>query len=138
MFPTKVCLVTVGATASFEKLLQEVLSERFVAKLKATGFTHLIVQYGKDGQKLWEEFILNMPIPPVPTPGGTTQDIPEEKELLLNGFDFQEDLEYCISLVMEKPNDNQALGLMICHAGKYLYVQFDIVSKCSQTDVNIW
>lgn len=122
MVPTKVCFVTVGATASFEKLLREVLSERFVSKLKDTGFTHLVVQYGKDGQKLWEEFILNIPNPPVPGPGVDANNMPEEKELLLNGFDFQEDLDDCISLVMEKPADNQVLGLMICHAGKYLYL----------------
>lgn len=42
------CFVTVGATAGFPSLLQEVLSGDFVAFLDSRGFTELVVQTGPD------------------------------------------------------------------------------------------
>jgi beta-1,4-N-acetylglucosaminyltransferase len=42
------CFVTVGATASFIKLLREVLEPRFLDCLGARGFSELVVQSGPD------------------------------------------------------------------------------------------
>ncbi|RYP64505.1 hypothetical protein DL769_006643 [Monosporascus sp. CRB-8-3] len=44
----RVAFVTVGATAGFRPLLAEVLSEAFVARLVALGYTRLVVQCGPD------------------------------------------------------------------------------------------
>lgn len=45
----RVAFVTVGATAGFRPLLQEVLSEPFLAKLLDLGYTQLVIQCGPDG-----------------------------------------------------------------------------------------
>ena len=44
----RVAFVTVGATAGFRPLLQEVLSDAFIARLLALGYTRLVVQCGPD------------------------------------------------------------------------------------------
>ncbi|RYP07719.1 hypothetical protein DL764_002338 [Monosporascus ibericus] len=44
----RVAFVTVGATAGFRPLLAEVLSEAFVARLVALGYTRLVIQCGPD------------------------------------------------------------------------------------------
>ncbi|RYP53852.1 hypothetical protein DL768_001303 [Monosporascus sp. mg162] len=44
----RVAFVTVGATAGFRPLLAEVLSEPFVARLVALGYTRLVIQCGPD------------------------------------------------------------------------------------------
>ena len=44
----RVAFVTVGATAGFRPLLQEVLSEAFIDRLLALGYTRLVVQCGPD------------------------------------------------------------------------------------------
>lgn len=54
--PEKVCFVTVGATASFDSLVQAVLSPHFLEALKTYDYTDLRLQYGRDGQRLLEEF----------------------------------------------------------------------------------
>jgi beta-1,4-N-acetylglucosaminyltransferase len=46
----RTCFVTVGATASFINLVQAVLEQRFLKKLSSLGYSHLRVQYGKDGE----------------------------------------------------------------------------------------
>ncbi|RYO83116.1 hypothetical protein DL766_004450 [Monosporascus sp. MC13-8B] len=44
----RVAFVTVGATAGFQPLLAEVLSEAFVARMVTLGYTRLVVQCGPD------------------------------------------------------------------------------------------
>ncbi|KAL8974163.1 MAG: hypothetical protein Q9197_001608 [Variospora fuerteventurae] len=51
----KICFVTIGATASFDQLLQAVLSGEFFQALEALKYTHLLLQYGKNGKRFLEE-----------------------------------------------------------------------------------
>ncbi len=44
------CFVTVGATAGFRPLLEEVTSDVFLKKLASSGFGHLTVQCGPDAK----------------------------------------------------------------------------------------
>ena len=55
--PVKRCFVTVGATASFFGLIEEVLSEPFLTALLDQGYNDLRIQYGKGGQKLFEDHV---------------------------------------------------------------------------------
>lgn len=48
----KVCLVTVGATASFDTLINAVLSDSFLGKLQQQQYTDLVLQHGKNGEHL--------------------------------------------------------------------------------------
>lgn len=51
----KVCFVTIGATAAFDRLLKAVLTSQFFQALQALGYTNLRLQYGTNGQKILEE-----------------------------------------------------------------------------------
>lgn len=54
---SKTCFVTVGATASFSGLVKGVLQHDFLEALENQGYTDLLVQYGEDGQKLFDSLI---------------------------------------------------------------------------------
>lgn len=45
---TRTAFVTIGATAGFRPLLQEVVSHKFLTALKSLNFTNLVVQCGPD------------------------------------------------------------------------------------------
>ena len=51
----KLCFVTIGATANFNGLVEACLALDFLEALQQTGYTHLLIQYGK-GYK--EKFIM--------------------------------------------------------------------------------
>ena len=108
----KVCLVTVGATASFVKLVRQVLSESFLASLKQHNYTHLLVQYGKDGKPIMDEFLENNP---------------EGSEALhgigIGGFDFKPSMTPSIIMTVHNPARDQEQGMMISHAGETRYFQ---------------
>lgn len=53
----KVCFVTIGATASFASLIRAVLSNVFIMALSQNDYTDLVVQYGADGQLLYQSCI---------------------------------------------------------------------------------
>lgn len=55
--PSKTCFVTIGATASFSGLVRGVLQHDFLEALEKQGYTDLLVQYGKDGQELFDSCI---------------------------------------------------------------------------------
>lgn len=48
---SKVCFVTIGATASFDKLLKAVFERSFLQALQDAKYTNLVIQYGKEGGK---------------------------------------------------------------------------------------
>ncbi|KAJ5082801.1 hypothetical protein N7532_011844 [Penicillium argentinense] len=102
MILKKLCFVSVGATASFEKLIRQVLNEAFLAKLAQHKFTHLLIQYGKDGEALWNEFV---------------NDFPEEHlhGVRVGGFDFKPELWPCMHMATKTMT--QDLGIVISHAG---------------------
>ncbi|KAI9813616.1 MAG: N-acetylglucosaminyldiphosphodolichol N-acetylglucosaminyltransferase catalytic subunit alg13 [Pycnora praestabilis] len=54
--PKKVCFVTIGATASFDSLLKAVLDHSFLETLRDAGYTDLLLQYGKEGQAIFNDF----------------------------------------------------------------------------------
>lgn len=55
--PRKVCFVTIGATASFASLIRHVVSTTFCMALQLLEYTDLIIQYGADGQPLYEAML---------------------------------------------------------------------------------
>lgn len=54
--PRKLCFVTIGATAAFDSLIRAALSPDFLQRLQASGYTDLLLQYGKDGHVILEDF----------------------------------------------------------------------------------
>lgn len=52
---SKLCFLTVGATASFSELIEAAVSPAFLTALESQGYTELSVQYGQDGQQLFEK-----------------------------------------------------------------------------------
>ncbi len=53
--PRKRCFVTIGATAPFDNLLQAVFRPSFLQALHDAHYTELRVQYGKEGQAVYDE-----------------------------------------------------------------------------------
>lgn len=53
----KTCFVTVGATASFCSLIKSVLHLEFLEKLESQDYTDLLIQYGQDGEALFDSLI---------------------------------------------------------------------------------
>lgn len=116
----KLCFVTVGATASFELLLQTVLDEPFLGVLKQHGYTHLLVQYGKEGQPIFENFVQNNPS------GSETRHGIE-----IGGFDFNPaGLREEMCLAQTNTELGQNGGMIISHAGMqcffFLSIYIDI------------
>ncbi|KAM0722756.1 hypothetical protein Q7P37_002198 [Cladosporium fusiforme] len=52
---SKLCFLTVGATASFSALIEAAVSPAFLTALESQGYTELSVQYGQDGKQLFEK-----------------------------------------------------------------------------------
>ncbi|BCR82992.1 N-acetylglucosaminyldiphosphodolichol N-acetylglucosaminyltransferase catalytic subunit ALG13 [Aspergillus chevalieri] len=103
----KLCFVTVGATASFESLLQSVFNETFLSALKQHGYTHLLVQYGKDGQAICENFTKKNPEGSVARHG-----------IDITGLDFnQAGLGAEMRLAQANAELDQEGGMIISHAG---------------------
>lgn len=53
--PKKRCFVTIGVTAPFDDLLRAVFQPSFLQALQDAQYTELRVQYGKDGQAVYDE-----------------------------------------------------------------------------------
>jgi beta-1,4-N-acetylglucosaminyltransferase len=106
----KLCFVTVGATASFHLLLKSILDPIFLMALNQHGYTDLLIQYGKDGQQLFDDFVANYP------PGD-----PRRHGIIVQGFDFnQAGLDNEMRLAKVNASENRSSGLVISHAGNYL------------------
>lgn len=106
--PKKVCFVTIGATAGFDALIQVALSPAFLEALKASGYTDLRLQYGKDGEKYLNDYIESS--------GG-------DSSIKISGFDFNKEglgweMRAC------KGEDGGAVGVVISHAGISVYSSF--------------
>ncbi|KAL5361401.1 hypothetical protein BJX96DRAFT_151927 [Aspergillus floccosus] len=103
----KLCFVTVGATASFHQLVQAVLEETFLNALHQAGYTHLLVQYGKDSRTVFEECLRRYP------PGS-----PGLHGMEIDGFDFNHaGLDREMRLAQASPSEGRSGGLIISHAG---------------------
>ncbi|KAL5343766.1 glycosyltransferase family 28 C-terminal domain-containing protein [Aspergillus crustosus] len=104
--PRKLCFVTVGATASFHLLLESILSPTFLKALNQHGYTDLFVQYGKDGQQIFDQFVANHPL------------VDSRHGIRVEGFDFNPaGLDNEMHLAKAKPSENRSSGLVISHAG---------------------
>ncbi|KAJ5476602.1 hypothetical protein N7475_002331 [Penicillium sp. IBT 31633x] len=101
----KLCFVTVGATASFKKLLEQVLTSQFLEILAERGYTHLLVQYGKDGQQIFQSFV---------------DSEQSYHGITLGGFDFQPSIDEYLMMTVERERADQERGLIICHAAHHL------------------
>jgi len=103
--PAKVCFVTIGATAAFDALVQTCFQPNFINALAAAEYTDLLVQYGRDGQELFEEL-------------SSSQDL---KGIVSRGFDFNSKGlgdEMRAAKGMKEKGRQAAEGVVISHAGK--------------------
>lgn len=101
----KTCFVTIGATASFSSLIRAVLSADFFQALELHGYTELLVQYGKDGQKLYEENVTAA----VNTESGSV--------LQVNGFALDKAGLQRYMLQAKGSKNASEEGVVISHAG---------------------
>lgn len=105
---SKRCFVTVGATASFTSLIRAVLEPAFLETLHAQKYTELRIQYGKDGKKIFEDYIWVLP-----------DDLKQKVQIEITGFDFRKDGLREEMLTARKGGGQQgAEGCVISHAGK--------------------
>ncbi|KAI1473488.1 glycosyltransferase family 1 protein [Daldinia eschscholtzii] len=102
----KYVFVTIGASASFKLLIEEVLSGAFLAKLKSLGFTHLTIQCGPD----YDYFLTAKP----------KENPDDPNDLLVEGFPYHDDIRRFMKLTTANDDPNMGLrdrGLIITHAG---------------------
>ncbi|KAL2001724.1 hypothetical protein VTN02DRAFT_1336 [Thermoascus thermophilus] len=103
----KLCFVTIGATASFDMLVSSVLETSFLKALKEHAYTHLLVQYGKEGRSIFEEFLTNNP------PGSDGRC-----GLEINGFDYKKTgLANVMRLAKGQLATGSTEGMVVSHAG---------------------
>ncbi|EEQ83644.1 hypothetical protein RJZ56_006624 [Blastomyces dermatitidis] len=103
----KLCFVTVGATAPFNALVQEVLEAPFLEALKANNYTDLRIQYGQMGAAAFQECKQR-----------SGSMVKEKYGLNLTGFDFNlTGLKSEMLAVKADGSANKAEGLVVSHAG---------------------
>ncbi|KAI9672923.1 MAG: N-acetylglucosaminyldiphosphodolichol N-acetylglucosaminyltransferase catalytic subunit alg13 [Trizodia sp. TS-e1964] len=102
---TKLCFVTIGATASFNALISAVLTQRFLGTLRDCGYTHLILQYGSEGKAHLERF------------KDSTTSEEQACGINIDGFDFKND---GLAQEMKSARGREGVGVegvVISHAG---------------------
>lgn len=107
--PRKVCFVTIGATAPFDALLSNVLDQAFLEALSKNKYTTLLIQYGKEGRVVFDNFVTKFPT-----------GKPERYGLDIQGFDFKKDglLQEMRSAQSDDKLDTVE-GMILSHAGKF-------------------
>jgi beta-1,4-N-acetylglucosaminyltransferase len=108
--PHKVCFVTIGATAPFDALLSKVLDQPFLEALSKNGYTKLLIQYGKEGRVIFDNYITKFPT-----------GNPERYGLDIQGFDFKKD-GLLPEMRSTKSGDKLDVveGMILSHAGTFL------------------
>ncbi|KAI0143058.1 hypothetical protein GGR57DRAFT_484475 [Xylariaceae sp. FL1272] len=98
---SRTAFVTIGATAGFRALLEEVTSPTFLNTLRSLKFTNLVVQCGPD----YEYFNTFKP--------------KDAQGLTISGFDYAPDLApyYLQASAGKDENGERERGLIISHAG---------------------
>jgi beta-1,4-N-acetylglucosaminyltransferase len=99
----RVCLVTVGATAGFKKLVDSVLLPSFWQYITSQGFTELHIQCGPD--VAWASKQLTL----------FKDDVPSE--LTIDIFDVKKNLMKEEMILCKDADGKRQLGLVISHAG---------------------
>ena len=110
--PRKLCFVTIGATAAFDSLIKAALSPEFLRRLQASGYTDLLLQYGKDGHMILEDFR-----------SGFGSKSEEEFSIKITGFDFNKK-GLGSEMRAAKGEGDRLEGVVISHAGMihdYMY-----------------
>lgn len=103
---SRTCFVTVGATAAFPALIEAVISPSFLSALEERNYTHLLVQYSKEGKTLYDRCLQDV----------STSDLPTT--LQINGFDIDpQGLKQHILRAKGHGNPTADSGLVISHAG---------------------
>ena len=103
--PRKVCFVTIGATASFDALLEAVLTRTFFETLEKLGYTDLVLQYGKDGLSILESFRQSEEHVSIST-----------SKINISGFDFNKQ-GLGQEMRAAKGENGDLEGVVISHAG---------------------
>lgn len=116
----KECLVTVGATAPFERLIQAAMSPEVLDKLNQEGFTTVTYQYGDSFQVFHDVF------PEYP------RQAPEDNlthGILVRAFGFKkEGLREEIRKCQKKEGESEE-GLVISHAGVFFPSDLSILGR---------
>lgn len=107
----RVCFVTIGATAAFDQLLKAVLTSRFLQALHASGYTTLLLQYGKNGHGILNDFDAAV------AAGKATKHGIE-----ISGFDFNK-LGLGQEMWSVKAANDRTEGVVISHAGRPILSQ---------------
>ncbi|KAI1826107.1 hypothetical protein F4861DRAFT_537463 [Xylaria intraflava] len=102
--PSRTAFVTIGATAGFRGLLEEIVSDEFLTALKLLSFTDLIVQCGPD----LEYFGTIKP-----------EDARKSYGVNITAFSYAPDLDkfFMQASRSEDENGKRACGVIISHAG---------------------
>lgn len=107
--PKKLCFVTIGATASFDLLISTILNAESLRALRDAGYTDLLLQHGKEGGKIFEEFVIRH-----------RHDSPGRYGLSINGFDFnKKGLGW--EMKAAKGEGDGTEGVVISHAGMHCH-----------------
>ncbi|KAI4122006.1 MAG: hypothetical protein LQ347_006665 [Umbilicaria vellea] len=101
----KLCFVTIGATASFDALIQEVLSDRFLEALRDASYSDLLLQHGMEGGKILEDFRKK-----------STSKSRQLYDLNIRGFDFNK-AGLGQEMRAAKGGNDTTEGVVISHAG---------------------
>lgn len=105
----KLCFVTIGATASFDSLIAASLSQDFLRTLRDAAYTDLVLQYGNEGQKIFEDFVIKHRL-----------DSTERQGLNINGFCFNKrGLGW--EMKEAKGGEGAQEGVVISHAGTHYH-----------------
>lgn len=104
--PRKVCFVTIGATASFNALLEAVLTQTFLEALNTLGYTDLLLQYGLEGSSVLRKRF---------GPKGPTSAV--NGKVNISGFDFNKQ-GLGQEMRAAKGENGDLQGVVISHAGR--------------------
>lgn len=109
---SRTCFVTIGATASFNDLLSNVLKPKFLEALRGAGYTDLLLQYGTEGKTIFEKFLEDEKL-------GKNYNY----NLRINGFAFNKK-GLGQEMRAAKGENGAAEGVVISHAGTQPLLQF--------------
>lgn len=103
--PKKLCFVTIGATASFDALINAALSTAFLEALRAENYTDLLLQHGSEGGTILREYQSSL-----------RDASAVDHRLKIDGFDFNKQ-GLGEEMRAAKGGDGGVEGLVISHAG---------------------
>lgn len=99
----RLCFITIGATASFDPLIEAALSPNFLDALHTLGYTDLLLQHGTEGSAILDRF---------------KQSTEIRHEVNIQGFEFNKQ-GLGAEMRAAKGGENAAEGVVISHAGMY-------------------